>query len=199
MTNIVDLSLVRQGRDKLALAKMLGAKSIDEENMTHDCEYVLCAKPFETKRKDARFCSDLHRALSNQLRHKREPSQLATLLFRASQAENQFDGGSSNPDVKRARDAILREAYDAIARDLGIVQDEQDEPENDGSGDPLDADLVREKLDAYCRRTGTSQTEVAEKLGFTSGHVSNFEHRRTNGSPEFRRAIMDLMSQNHGG
>ena len=162
--------------------------------MTHDCEYVLCGKPFETKRKDARFCSDLHRALSNQLRHKRESSALATLLFRASQAENQFDVATSNPDVKRARDTVLRAAYDALGIVLELHVDEpQNEPENDATQDPLTPELVREKLIAYRDKSGSSQVEIAEKVGFSHGHVNQFENGKTNGSPEFRRKVLDLV------
>ena len=114
--NIVDLSLVRKGREKLALAKMLG------ENVEYErkCKYILCGKTFMAARKDKDFCCDPHRTASHKLRDN-EPSDLARLMTRAVEFDAQYHGHPSNPAVKAARDAALRDVHTAIMHELGIV------------------------------------------------------------------------------
>jgi len=116
MMNIVDLSLVRKGREKLALAKMLG------ENVEYErkCKYILCGKTFMAARKDKDFCCDPHRTASHKLREN-EPSSLARLMTRAVEFDAQYHGHPSNPAVKAARDAALRDVHTAIMHELGIV------------------------------------------------------------------------------
>ena len=220
--NIVDLSLVRKGREKLALAKMLG------ENVEYErkCKYILCGKTFMAARKDKDFCCDPHRTASHKLRDN-EPSDLARLMTRAVEFDAQYHGHPSNPAVKAARDAALRDVHTAIMHELGIVPVEPApvevpvpvqavevpvpvqavevpvepapvELENDATPDPVDADRVRNKLRAFIAEMGFSQKKIARLAGTNQPMISQFLSGKTDGSSAFRTSIWDVVDQDHG-
>jgi len=176
------------------------------------CAFVLCGEPFIAERKDQIYCpKGTCKMAAYRLRnHGYETTDLADILARARDAELQSHGvaGTSHGDVskaKRYREDAFRAAYDAIGAELGIVQapvnepeNEQDEPENDAKKVDLTPENVREKLRAWMLETGYGQTKVAKLVGVGQPTISQFLSGKTKGSEDFRRAIIDLVSQDHG-
>jgi hypothetical protein len=175
------------------------------------CAFVLCGEPFIAERKDQIYCpKGTCKMAAYRLRnHGYETTDLADILARARDAELQSHGvaGTNHGDVskaKRYREDALRAAYDALAAELGIVQapvapvDELDEPENDAEQDPLTPERVREKLRAWMLETGYGQTKVAKLACVGQPTISQFLNEKTDGSEDFRRAIMSVVTQDHG-
>jgi len=174
-----------------------------------NCEYILCRKDFVSGRKDARFCCDAHRTAAGKMRDKREPSDLAKLMERAIEFDSQFYGGPSSLESKRARNDALRDVYDAIGAELGIVHEThetpvdelgelQNEPENDAEQDPLTPENVREKLRAFMTETTMGQGKIGKLAGVSQSTISQFLAAKTDGSEDVRRSIMDVVTQDHG-
>ena len=183
------------------------------------CAFVLCGEPFIAERKDQIYCpkGSCKMAAYRLRNHGYETTDLADILARARDAELQSHGvaGTSHGDVskaKRYREDAFRAAYDAIGAELGIVQqsvvlstdeldepeNEQDEPENDAEQDPLTPERVREKLRAFMAETGYSQGKIVKLAGVNQSTVSLFVRNLTGGSEDFRRAIMSVVTQDHG-
>jgi len=201
--------------DPLELLERIERKNAVKHSKT--CAFVLCQEPFIAERKDTIYCSDAHKVAAYRLRKQGyESTELSDALLHAHEAELQWHGvAGTSPDAlkaKRTRDAALRAAYDAIGAELAlqiIARDYeqgvslspandatdklQNEPENDAEQDDLTPENVQEKLREYRAKVGSSQNEVAEKLGCSQGHVNQFERGRTNGSPEFRRKVLELV------
>ena len=233
---IVDLVRVRQGREKLALLaqkhpelrgtssaenvsnwietlQLNGEKNVVEYEKT--CEYILCRKVFISGRKDARFHTDACRTAAGKMRDKREPSDLAKLMERAIEFDSQFYGGPSSLESKRARNDALRDVYDAIGAELGIVHEVPAElgivhevpvvevpsvevPVVEVPSVEVPVVEVRERLRAFMKDTSFGQLKIAKLVGVGQPTISQFLSGKTKGSEDFRRAIIDLVSQDHG-
>lgn len=174
------------------------------------CAFVLCGEPFIAERKDQIYCpKGTCKMAAYRLRnHGYETTDLADILARARDAELQSHGvaGTSHGDVskaKRYREDAFRAAYAALAAELGIVQaspvdEPENEPENDAEQDPLDADILREKLRAFRDETGFSQAKIAKLVGSNQPTISQFQNGKIVPAEHVRRAILDLISQDHG-
>lgn len=163
------------------------------------CEFILCQKDFVATRKDTRFCCDAHRTAAGKMRDTREPSDLAKAMERAIEFDSQYYGNPSNHDVRRARNAALRDVLSAIETELGIVHEVPEEPENEPAlPTPLTPDEVREKLRAFMAETGFGQNRIAKLAGVSQPMISQFLNEKTGGSEDFRRSIMDVVNQDHG-
>ena len=179
------------------------------------CAYVLCGEPFIAERKDQIYCpKGTCKMAAYRLRnHGYESTELSEVLSRARDAELQWHGvgGGKTREAKRRREDALRAAYDAIGAELGIVQapvapvdeldepeNEQDEPENDAEQDPLTPERVREKLRAWMLETGYGQTKVAKLACVGQPTISQFLNEKTDGSEDFRRAILAVVDQDDG-
>ena len=174
------------------------------------CAFILCQEPFVAERKDQIYCpKGTCKMAAYRLRnHGYETTDLADILARARDAELQSHGvaGTNHGDVskaKRYREDALRAAYAAIGAELGIVQaspvdEPENEPENDAEQDPLTPERVREKLRAFMAETGYSQGKIVKLAGVNQSTVSLFVRNLTGGSEDFRRAIMSVVTQDHG-
>lgn len=224
MTQVVDLVRFRRTRADLERFAMKNPdydptdlleklRIGDDVKQAKNCAYVLCGEPFIAERKDQIYCpKGTCKMAAYRLRnHGYETTDLADVLARARDAELQSHGvaGTNHSDVSRAkryREDALRAAYDAIAAELGIVHelpvdelDElQNEPENDASPDPLEAQFVRAKLREFMAETGYGQSRIAKLADVNQSTVSLFVRNLTDGSEAFRRAILDLVTQDHG-
>ena len=188
------------------------------------CEYILCRKDFVSGRKDTRFCSDAHRTAANKAKDTREPSDISKLMTRAIEIDSQFYGGPSSLESKRARNDAFRAVYDAIGAELGIVHErpgsvpELHEVPVPVVEVPVEVPVVesvegqherpelhevpvvevREKLRAFMAETSFGQSKIAKLVGVGQPKISQFLSGKTKGSEDFRRAILDLVSQDHG-
>jgi hypothetical protein len=182
------------------------------------CKYILCGKAFTAGRKDKEFCSDAHRTAANKLRDN-EPSDLAKLLSRAVEFDAQYHGHPSNLEIKRARDGAFRAAYDALAAELDLAPlltsavmvdpaaimqrldanrcPDHPHEHRDFCGSCRSAPVLREKLRAYMQ-TGMSQSRLAKLAGVSQSTISLFLAEKTDGGEDFRRAILDVVTQDHG-
>ncbi len=144
---IIELSQARQWRADLArhgenAALRARSKGLldtlptirDETMAAKKCAF--CGIEF-IGRKDARFCSDVHRAAANRRKDERGPSELAEKLRSAAQADDLYVASIGSVDAgkhKRARNVALHEAHAAIVAELGQEQEpnasrtEVDEP-----------------------------------------------------------------------
>ena len=131
---IIELARARQWRDDLsrhgqnaalrARGKVLldTLPTIRDETMAAK-KCAFCGIEF-IGRKDARFCSDVHRAAANRRKDERGPSELAEKLRSAAQADDLYVASIGSVDAgkhKRARNVALHEAHAAIEVELGIV------------------------------------------------------------------------------
>jgi hypothetical protein len=57
---------------------------------------------------------------------------------------------------------------------------------------------VRERLRAFMAETSFGQSKIAKLVGVGQPTISQFLSGKTKGSEDFRRAIIDLVSQDHG-
>jgi hypothetical protein len=57
---------------------------------------------------------------------------------------------------------------------------------------------VRERLRAFMKDTSFGQSKIAKLVGVGQPTISQFLSGKTKGSEDFRRAILDLVSQDHG-
>lgn len=185
------------------------------------CEYILCRKDFVSGRKDTRFCSDAHRTAAGKMRDTREPSELSKLMTRAIEFDSQFYGGPSSLESKRARNDAFRAVYDAIGAELGIVHEvpvevpelhevpvevpvvesakgQHERPELHEVPVEVPVVEVRERLRAFMAETSFGQSKIAKLVGVGQPTISQFLSGKTKGSEDFRRAIIDLVSQDHG-
>lgn len=199
--NAIDLSRVRAGRAELArLARthpeLRGESSAanverwietlesigDEMDIAKTCEF--CGKGFIATRKDARFCSDVHRAAYNRRKDERGPSDLAALLMKAAQAHDLYLSSVGFPDAakhKRASVAALQDAHAAIEAELGIVHESTEakdepspEPEQLVLTIPSTPEQVREKLRGFMAEHNIGQTRIAELCGASQSQISRF-------------------------
>lgn len=224
MTNVVDFARVRNGREKLALLaqkypELRGTSSAEnvaswietlqsngEENVVEyekKCKYILCGKTFMAGRKDKDYCVNAHRTAANKLRDN-EPSDLAKLMTRAVEFDAQFYGHPSNPDVKRARDAALRDVHSAIETELGIVHEqarETHEPKVHDEPSTVETErvsstpeLVREKLKDFMAKHNVTQGRIAELCGSNQSQISRFLNGKDQ-SQEFRNAIEKMIDE----
>jgi len=133
---IIELSQARQWRADLArhgenAALRARSKGLldtlptirDETMAAKKCAF--CGIEF-IGRKDARFCSDVHRAAANRRKDERGPSELAEKLRSAAQADDLYVASIGSVDAgkhKRARNVALHEAHAAIVAELGQEQE----------------------------------------------------------------------------
>ena len=203
MTNAIDLSLFRKGREKLALAKTCGhalktssaanveqwvetLESIGDEKVDIAKTCLFCGKGFIATRKDALYCSAAHRVAANRRKDERGPSDLAAALMKAAQADDLYLASIGFPDAakhKRARDAALLDVHAAIEAELGIVHETHEtpvdepiaaEPERLVLRMPSTANEVREKLSAFMAGHKVGQGRVAELCGVSQSQISRF-------------------------
>jgi predicted XRE-type DNA-binding protein len=172
MMNVTDLSSFRKGRQKLALAKMRGhhTKKSSAANVEHWIETI---EEF-IGRKDAKFCSDAHRAAATRRKDERGPSELSCKLMSAAQADDLYVGSIGFPDAakhKRARNAALHVALAAIEVALVVHKStEAQEPvvapvdvaqEQEPVVAPVDVAHVVEAQDPNANRTEAQEPVVA--------------------------------------
>ena len=221
---IIELSQARQWRADLARhgknaalsarGKVLLDTLRDETMAAKKCAF--CGIEF-IGRKDARFCSDVHRAAANRRKDERGPSELAEKLRSAAQADDLYVASIGSFDAgkhKRARNVALHEAHAAIVAELGQEQEpnasrtEVDAPVVT-TVDAVDAvqeqepnastsDDVRAKLRAFIAETSFSQKKIARLAGTSQPTISQFLAGKTDGSPSFRQSILDVVDQDHG-
>jgi hypothetical protein len=150
------------------------------------------------------------------MRDTREPSDVSKLMTRAIEFDSQFYGGPSSLESKRARNDAFRAVYDAIGAELGIVHEvpvevpvvesakgQHERPELHEV--PVEVPVVevpvvevRERLRAFMKDTSFGQSKIAKLVGVGQPTISQFLSGKTKGSEDFRRAILDLVSQDHG-
>ncbi len=214
---IIELSRVRTWRADLArhgqnpalrargqvLFDTLPTIGENEVEYEKKCKYILCGQTFIAARKDKDFCCDAHRTASHKLREN-EPSSLAKLMTRAVEFDAQFYGHPSNPDVKRARDAALRDVHSAIETELGIVHEqarETHEPKVHDEPSTVETErvsstpeLVREKLKDFMAKHNVTQGRIAELCGSNQSQISRFLNGKDQ-SQEFRNAIEKMIDE----
>ncbi len=189
---IIELSQARQWRADLArhgenAALRARSKGLldtlptirDETMAAKKCAF--CGIEF-IGRKDARFCSDVHRAAANRRKDERGPSELAEKLRSAAQADDLYVASIGSVDAgkhKRARNVALHEAHAAIVAELGQEQEpnasrtEVDEP----VVTTVDVvDVVEEQ------EPNASRTEVDEPVVTTVDVVDVVEEQEPNAS-----------------
>ena len=221
--NAIDLSRVRAGRAELArLARTypdlrgersaanvehwIGTlESIGDEKVDIAKTCTFCGKGFIATRKDARFCSDVHRAAHNRRKDERGPSDLAAALMKAAQADELYLASIGFPDAakhKRARDAALHDAYTMLVAELGIVHaqvhETRDEPLT-GETElvlriPSTPEQIREKLREFMAKHNVTQGRVAELCGSNQPQISRFLGGK-DGSQEIRNAIESMIDE----
>lgn len=222
MTNAIDLAQVRAGRAELArLARtypeLRGEGSAanvehwietlesigDEMDIAKTCEF--CGKGFIATRKDARFCSDVHRAAANRRKDERGPSELAEKLMKAAQAHDLYLASIGFPDAakhKRASVAALQDAHAAIEAELGIVHESTEakvepspEPEQLVLTIPSTPEQVREKLRAFMKAQNVTQSQVGAAVHISQAQISRFVGGRLDLTPYDCNAIEKMIDE----
>ena len=225
-------ALVARGKVLLDRLPTIG----EDVKQAKNCAYVLCGEPFIAERKDQIYCpKGTCKMAAHRMRYHNESTDLADILARARDAELQWHGvAGQDATAKQRRDDTLRAAYDAIARDLGIVRVEMSPFETHvemvpvelhakmypiethvemvpvelhapvvvAPVEPLTPEIVRGKLLSFMAETSFGQGKIGKLAGVSQSTISKFlsrdDEKKTDGSEDFRRAILDLVTQDHG-